>query len=184
MRWLLIPLLAMLSGCSTLMGDWLSESESPTLVPRQKYLAEMLIEHCRQTQGLRCTMLRSSSAYGIGSDRPKFIYNFIDKPDLTMNQLVGSVKQILGQSEKIGLKLPFCIGYAIGKAFDLIAAITGKRFAISSIRIKKFCADSVYGTSIEETGFVPSVPLSQALERTISHEFIENHENEPLYFSE
>ena len=42
MRWLLIPMLAMLAGCSTLLGDWLSESESPKLVPRQKYLAEML----------------------------------------------------------------------------------------------------------------------------------------------
>lgn len=39
----------------------------------------MLIEHCRRTQDLRCTMLRSSPVYGIGSDKPKFIYNFIDK---------------------------------------------------------------------------------------------------------
>jgi nucleoside-diphosphate-sugar epimerase len=44
-----------------------------------KYLAEMMIEHCRQMQGLRCIILRSSPAYGIDSDRPKFIYNFIDK---------------------------------------------------------------------------------------------------------
>ena len=44
-----------------------------------KYLCETLIEHCRRTQGLRCAMLRSSPVYGIGSDRPKFIFNFIDK---------------------------------------------------------------------------------------------------------
>lgn len=44
-----------------------------------KYLAEMLIKHYRHTQGLRCTVLRSSPVYGVGSDRPKFIYNFIDK---------------------------------------------------------------------------------------------------------
>ena len=44
-----------------------------------KYLCEMLIEHSRRTQGLRCTMLRSSPVYGVGSDKPKFIYNFIDK---------------------------------------------------------------------------------------------------------
>jgi len=44
-----------------------------------KYLCEMLIEHSRRTQGLRCTMLRSCSVYGAGGDRPKFIYNFIDK---------------------------------------------------------------------------------------------------------
>lgn len=112
------------------------------------------------------------------------IYNFIDKPDFTMNQLVGSVRKILGQSEKIGLRLPFAIGYAIGKGFDLVAAITGKRLAISSIRVKKFCANSVYNSGIDETGFEPPAPLGQALEQTIRHEFIEKHDDEPLYFSE
>jgi len=112
------------------------------------------------------------------------IYNFIDKPDFTMNQLVGSVKRILGQPEQIGFRLPYEVGYAIGKGFDLVAAITGKRLAISSIRVKKFCANSVYNTAIDETGFVPPVPLKQALEQTIRHEFIEKHDHEPLYFSE
>jgi curli production assembly/transport component CsgG len=41
MRWLLIPMLAMLAGCSTLLGDWLSESEPPRLIPRQNYLSDM-----------------------------------------------------------------------------------------------------------------------------------------------
>jgi nucleoside-diphosphate-sugar epimerase len=112
------------------------------------------------------------------------VYNFIDKPDFTMNLLVGSVKRILGQSEQISFRLPYSVGYAIGKGFDLVAAITGKRLAISSIRVKKFCANSVYNTSIDETGFVPPVPLAQALEQTINHEFIERHDDEPLYFSE
>lgn len=112
------------------------------------------------------------------------IYNFIDKPDFTMNQFVGSVKRMLGQSNNISFRLPYAVGYAIGKGFDLVAAITGKRFAISSIRVKKFCANSVYNTDINQTGFVPPVPLAQALENTIRHEFIEKHDDEPLYFSE
>jgi nucleoside-diphosphate-sugar epimerase len=112
------------------------------------------------------------------------IYNFIDKPDFTMNQLVGSVMRILGKREKISLRLPFSLGYAIGKGFDLVATITGKRLAISSIRVKKFCANSVYNTAIDETGFLAPVPLGQALSQTIHHEFIEKHDNEPLYFSE
>jgi nucleoside-diphosphate-sugar epimerase len=113
-----------------------------------------------------------------------YIYNFIDKPDFTMNSLVMNVNQILGRSEKISFRLPFAMGYLIGKGFDLIAAITGKRFAISSIRVKKFCANSVYNTAIDKTGFVRPVPLEQALAQTVRHEFIENHEGEPLYFSE
>jgi len=112
------------------------------------------------------------------------IYNFIDKPDFTMNTLVGNVNRILGRSEKIGFRLPFAAGYLIGKGFDLVAAITGKRFAISSIRIKKFCANSVYDTAIDKTGFVPPVPLEQALAKTVRHEFVEKHIDEPLYFSE
>ena len=112
------------------------------------------------------------------------IYNFIDKPDFSMNQLVSSVKRMLGQPEKIGFRLPFAVGYSIGKGFDLVAALTGKRLAISSIRVKKFCANSVYNTAIDKTGFLPPVPLEQALEQTIRHEFIEKHHDEPLFFSE
>jgi nucleoside-diphosphate-sugar epimerase len=112
------------------------------------------------------------------------IYNFIDKPDFTMNTLVANVNRILGRPETIGFRLPFAVGYLIGKGFDLVAAITGKRFAISSIRVKKFCANSVYNTAIDKTGFVPPVPLEQALAKTVRHEFIEKHDDEPLYFSE
>lgn len=112
------------------------------------------------------------------------IYNFIDKPDFTMNQLVSLVKRIVGRPEQVGFRLPYAVGYAIGKCFDLVAAITGKRFQISSIRVKKFCVDSVYNTAINETGFVPPVSLTQAIEQTIRHEFIEQHVNEPLYLSE
>ncbi len=112
------------------------------------------------------------------------VYNFIDKPDFTMNRLVANVNRILGKPEKIGFRLPFSVGYLIGKGFDMVAAITGKRFSISSIRVKKFCANSVYNTAIDKTEFVPPVSLEQALAQTVRHEFIENHVDEPLYFTE
>jgi len=112
------------------------------------------------------------------------IYNFIDKPDFTMNTLVGNVNRILGRPEKIGFRLPFAVGYLIGKGFDLVAAITGKRFAISSIRVKKFCANSVYNTAIDKTGFVPPVPLEQALSQTVRYEFVESHEHEGVFYTE
>jgi GlcNAc-P-P-Und epimerase len=112
------------------------------------------------------------------------IYNYIDKPDFTMNSLVANVNRILGRSEKMGFRLPFTVGYLIGKGFDLVAAITGKRFAISSIRVKKFCANSVYNTAIDKTEFVPPVPLEQALSQTVRYEFIESHEHEGVFYTE
>jgi nucleoside-diphosphate-sugar epimerase len=112
------------------------------------------------------------------------IYNFIDKPDFTMNDLVTTVNNILNRSGKIRLRVPFIVGYLIGMCFDVAAAVTGKRFSISAIRVKKFCANSVYNTAIDQTGFIAPVPLEQALERTVRHEFVDTNEDEAVFYSE
>lgn len=122
--------------------------------------------------------------YAISFKPGVYIYNFIDKPDFTMNSLVVNVNRILGRPEKIGFRLPFALGYMIGKGFDLVAELTGKRFAISSIRVKKFCANSVYNTAIDQTGFVPPVPLEQALSQTVRYEFMESNEHEGVFYTE
>jgi len=122
--------------------------------------------------------------YTISFNPGVHIYNFIDKPDYTMNTLVKKVKGVMGQSEKIGIRLPYWLGYIVGKGFDAIAAIAGKRLTISSIRVKKFCANSVYNTAIDQTGFNPPIALEDAIVRTVKHEFIEKHDDQPLYFSE
>jgi nucleoside-diphosphate-sugar epimerase len=112
------------------------------------------------------------------------IYNFTDKPDFTMNGLVASVNRILGKPEEIRFKLPFSVGLFIAKGFDLVASVTGRKFAISSIRIKKFCANSVYNTAIDSTGFVSPVPLEEALQKTVRYEFLESHEHEGVFYTE
>jgi hypothetical protein len=65
-----------------------------------------------------------------------------------------------------------------------MAFITRKKLAISSIRVKKFCANSVYESAIAETGFMPPVNLIDAIERTVKYEFLEDHKKEPLFYSE
>lgn len=112
------------------------------------------------------------------------VYNYIDKPDFSMNALVGVVRRMLGRSEEIGFRLPYAVGYSLGKVFDLVASMTGRRFTISSIRVKKFCANSVYNTALEKSGFVPPVPLLEALERTVRHEFIEDHSAKEVFVTE
>jgi nucleoside-diphosphate-sugar epimerase len=112
------------------------------------------------------------------------LYNFIDKPDFTMKSLVANANKVLGRSERVSFRLPLVAGLLIGKCFDLLSAATGKKFAISSIRVKKFCANSVYDTSIEQTGFVHPVSMEQALTQTIRYEFIESHEHEGVFYTE
>jgi nucleoside-diphosphate-sugar epimerase len=112
------------------------------------------------------------------------IYNYIDKPDFTMNALVAHVNKLLGKSAEIKFRLPFALGLFIGSCFDFIAKISGKKFPISSIRVKKFCANSVYESAIESTGFIPPVPLMEAIEKTVRFEFIEDHKGEQVFYSE
>lgn len=112
------------------------------------------------------------------------IYNYIDKPDFTMNALVAHVNELLNRSADIKFRLPISFGLVIGSCFDLISKISGKKFPISVIRVKKFCANSVYESAVESTGFIPPVPLMNAIEKTVRFEFIEEHKNEQVFYSE
>jgi GlcNAc-P-P-Und epimerase len=112
------------------------------------------------------------------------IYNYIDKPDFTMNTLVAHVNKLLGKTAKIKFRLPFALGLLIGSCFDFAAKISGKKFPISGIRVKKFCANSVYESAIESTGFIPPVPLMEAIEKTVNFEFLEDHKGEQVFYSE
>jgi len=122
--------------------------------------------------------------YSLGFKPGVHIYNYIDKPDFTMNTLVTHVNKLLGRPSEIKFRLPFSLGLLIGSCFDLVAKITGKKFPISAIRVKKFCANSVYESAIQSTGFIPPVPLMDAIEKTVRFEFIEDHKNEQVFYSE
>lgn len=108
-------------------------------------------------------------------------YNYIDKPDFDMNTLVKGVFRALGKEEKIGLRLPYVLGFGIGKLFDLVAVVTGKKFSISSIRVKKFCSNSSFETSVAKSGFIPPVLLADGLARTIKYEFVDKNDGEVFY---
>lgn len=112
------------------------------------------------------------------------IYNYIDKPDFTMNALVSHINKLLGRSAEIKFRLPFALGLLIGACFDFVAKISGKNFPISTIRVKKFCSNSVYESAIETTGFIPPVSLTEAIEKTVRFEFIEDHRTEQVFYSE
>ena len=112
------------------------------------------------------------------------MYNYIDKPDFTMNTLVAHVNKLFGRSLDLKFRLPFSLGLLIGSCFDMVGTITGRKFPISAIRVKKFCANSVYESGIELTGFIPPVPLMDAIEKTVRFEFIEDHKSGQVFYSE
>jgi nucleoside-diphosphate-sugar epimerase len=111
------------------------------------------------------------------------LFNYADKPDFDMNTLVSMVNRKMGRRSGAGVRLPYWIGYLGGLCFDVAAKITGKKFHISAVRMKKFCANTQFiSSSINETGFVPPFTLSEGLERTIQYEFINPRKDDAVVF--
>lgn len=111
-------------------------------------------------------------------------YNYIDKPDFDMNTLVSSVRDVLGMKKSDGIHFPIALGLLVGLFYDALSFITGKSYAISSIRIKKFCATTQFDSSVAETGFTPEISIEEGLKRTLQYEFIEDNSDKPIFHTE
>ncbi len=121
------------------------------------------------------SFLAAAATYGPGGH----LFNYIDKPDLSMNELVLLVKQCLGLPARIGLRVPYPVAYLGGLAADLASKATGRELPISAIRVKKFSATTQFRSSrVAATGFVPPVPLREGLARTITYEFLGGRERD------
>ncbi|GAB6392009.1 MAG: NAD-dependent epimerase/dehydratase family protein [Treponematales bacterium] len=111
------------------------------------------------------------------------LFNYIDKPDFDMNTLVTEVRRILGRKapEKI-FHWPYWLGYCGGLCFDVLAALLRRKLPVSAIRVKKFCANTMFeAANIKKTDFIPPVSLVEGLERTIRYEFIDKTNGQVFY---
>lgn len=105
------------------------------------------------------------------------VYNYIDKPDFNMNELVGHVSKVLNKHIPT-THFPYWLGMLGGYGFDLLAKITGKKLTVSSVRVKKFCATTEFdATKVKETGFKAPYALGEGLARTLEFEFIHDASN-------
>ncbi|WDG00269.1 NAD-dependent epimerase/dehydratase family protein [Pectobacterium carotovorum subsp. carotovorum] len=109
--------------------------------------------------------------YVTGLSGGKYVFNYIDKPDFTMNELTGIITKSLGKKES-NIRVPYAVGLLGGYCFDVLSKITGKEFPVSSVRIKKFCARTQFKSNfINDFDFVAPVPLSEGIARTVRNEF-------------
>ena len=99
------------------------------------------------------------------------VFNYVDKPDLTTRELVSIVGKVLNKRIP-AIRIPYWIGMIGGYCFDLLGKILGKKLAISSVRVKKFCAVTQFDASkTEASGFKPVFTLEEGLERMLKSEF-------------
>lgn len=123
--------------------------------------------------------------YLIDNDRPGYrVFNYVDKPDFNMNELVTQVRGDLHQNGRL-IRIPEVMGMLGGYGFDILAKVTGKKLPISSVRVQKFCATTQFSADkLDASGFQRPFTLEEGLERTLRYEFIENHDDKPVFFTE
>jgi nucleoside-diphosphate-sugar epimerase len=112
------------------------------------------------------------------------VYNYIDKPDMDMNDLVLVVEKSLNKRIPRA-HFPYWLGMLGGYGFDILSKITGKKLAISSVRIKKFCATTRFdATKAHSCGFIAPYTLEEGLQRTLHYEFIDKDKDGITFRSE
>lgn len=112
------------------------------------------------------------------------VYNYIDKPDFTMNELVAHVGKVM-KKHIPATHFPYWLGMMGGYCFDLLAKITGKKLTVSSVRVKKFCATTEFDAKkAHSCGFKAPYTLGEGLARTLEFEFIHPKTDDITFKSE
>ena len=102
------------------------------------------------------------------------IFNYIDKPDMDMNELVSVIRKSLGKSGKPLIRLPYFIAITLAYCFTALEKITKKSMPISPVRVQKFTAETIFSAKkIHGAGFTPEVTLAEGLQKTIEYEFLD-----------
>ena len=100
------------------------------------------------------------------------VFNYIDKPDMTMNELVPLVSKVLNKHIP-STHFPYWLGMLGGYCFDALAFVTSKKLTVSSVRVKKFCATTQFdSTKAMTSGFKPPYTLAEGLSRTLEFEWV------------
>lgn len=99
------------------------------------------------------------------------LYVYTDEPDLSMNELVELIRDIMGKTRSF-IRVPFIFGLAVGYSCDIMGKILGITLPLSSVRVKKFCSATQFSSSrIRNIGFKAPTLLTDGLRKTIEYEF-------------
>ncbi|MDB2369485.1 NAD-dependent epimerase/dehydratase family protein [Planktomarina temperata] len=121
----------------------------------------------------------------IAIDQKYGVYNYVDTPDLTMNELVSQVRAKLKGKSGVGPRLPYWLGIILGYMADLVAKFSGKNLPVSSIRVKKFASSTEFKSAKAALeNFQAPFSLSDGVHRTLQSEFVGPDPNREIFFTE
>ena len=111
------------------------------------------------------------------------VFNYADKPDFSMVELTQTIEEKM-KIKLPSIKIPYLLGMIGGYSFDFISLLLGRRFAISAVRVKKFCATTQFDASKVHGVFKSPYSLEEGLNKTLEHEFINKQEDDFLFYTE
>ena len=113
------------------------------------------------------------------------VYNYADSPDMDMLTLIKQVRNTLNKSKRIEPYVPYWLGLIFGYLADGFSKVTGKKLLISSVRVRKFCANTCFkSSSVHSDSFKAPFSLKEGLTRTLHSEFIEPDPNREAFYTE
>jgi UDP-glucuronate decarboxylase len=168
--------------------------ESTPLFPKgpygeTKFLAELLLAHWQSATNLRCAILRSGPLYGEKGNRPKFLYNFIDKairsePIVThryrngdpaldllhLDDFVDAVARIYRCDHAGALNIGSGVVTTTREIAEFIRAETGSSSRIEQVRIEAntACIEMNYQKARHALSWKPEVILEDGLRRVVA----------------
>jgi nucleoside-diphosphate-sugar epimerase len=99
------------------------------------------------------------------------IYNYADKPDMTVREIVGLAGSTLGTSTP-RVPMPKVAILALGRAGNLVEHVTRRPFTINLERVRKFIADtSLPVERLTRSGFVAPFDFRKKFVETAEFEF-------------
>ena len=123
--------------------------------------------------------ISSFLVYALNFGNGEHLYNYVDKPDFDMNNLIKIINGKMGRASRVGIRIPYFLGFFGGVCFDIIAKLSGRKFSISSIRVKKFTQNTMFKSSkLSAIDFIPPVSLSDGIDMTVEYEFLSNNKKE------
>jgi nucleoside-diphosphate-sugar epimerase len=121
----------------------------------------------------------------IATDQKYGVYNYVDTPDLTMNDLVSKVRLKLLDKKDVGLRLPYFLGLVLGYIADFVSILVHKNLSISSIRVKKFASSTEFKSSKGDLDdFEVPYSLIDGISRTLDAEFISPASDREIFYTE
>ena len=111
------------------------------------------------------------------------VFNYVDKPDFSMVELTRIIEEKM-HIKLSSIKIPYFFGIIGGYFFDLISVISRKKFSVSLVRVKKFCATTQFDASKVHSIFKPPYTLEEGLNKTLEHEFIKKQKDDVLFYTE